>query len=66
VQLRCDLDPNDRLVVHLREGDDETSVSVSPARAGATTLGRATDAAAGVQARLGADLERCRLLTAGP
>lgn len=45
MQLRCDHDPNDRLVVHLREGDEETSVGVRPARAGATTLVRAIDAA---------------------
>jgi len=46
VQLRCDVEPHDRLVVYLREGDDETSVGVRPARAGAETLLRALDAAA--------------------
>lgn len=45
VTLRFELEPPDRLIVHLREGSDETSVAVSPASAGVASLTRALDEA---------------------
>jgi hypothetical protein len=43
VDLQLDLDPHDVLIVRLREGAEETSVSVHPASAGAASLIRAVD-----------------------
>jgi hypothetical protein len=45
MDIRLSLEPHDVLVVHLRDGADETSVSVHPAKAGAESLHRALDAA---------------------
>ena len=45
MDLRLTLEPYDVLVVHLRDGDDETTVSVHPSRAGAESLQRALNAA---------------------
>ena len=45
MDLRLTLDPHDVLVVHLSEGDLETTVSVHPSRAGAESLQRALQAA---------------------
>jgi hypothetical protein len=45
MDLRLALDPHDVLVVHLSEGDFETTVSVHPARAGTESLQRALQAA---------------------
>jgi hypothetical protein len=45
VDLRCEIEPPDRLVVHLRDADQEATIAVKEARAGATTLLRALDAA---------------------
>jgi hypothetical protein len=45
MQIRCEIEPPDVLVVHLREGDAETHVAVSPAAAGATSIRRALEAA---------------------
>lgn len=39
------IEPHDVLVVHLREGGQQTSVSASPSKAGADSLRRALDAA---------------------
>ena len=39
--LHLSLDPHDILTVHLREGEEQTTVSVHPSRAGATSLTRA-------------------------
>jgi hypothetical protein len=41
MDLRLTLEPYDVLAVHLRDGDDETTVSVRPSRAGAESLQRA-------------------------
>ena len=45
MNLRCELEDPDVLVVYLREGDAETSVSVSPAAAGARSMRRAIEVA---------------------
>src|SRR5688572_11745474 len=45
MNLHFALEPHDVLVVHLREGEEETSVSVRPSKAGVTSLRRALDAA---------------------
>lgn len=45
MDLRLALEPYDVLVVHLRDGDVETSVSVHDAHAGAESLRRALGAA---------------------
>ena len=45
MNLRFALEPDDTLVVHLREGETETTVAVSPARAGVRSLRRALAAA---------------------
>lgn len=45
MDLRLTRDPHDVLVVHLSEGDLETTVAVHPSRAGAESLCRALDAA---------------------
>jgi hypothetical protein len=45
MDLRLTLDPYDVLVVHLRDGDGETTVSVHPSQAGAESLRRALGAA---------------------
>ncbi len=41
MDLRLAIEPPDTLVVHLREGDEMTDVSVHPSRAGAASLRRA-------------------------
>ena len=41
MDLRLTLEAHDVLVVRLRDGDDETTVSVHPSRAGADSLQRA-------------------------
>jgi hypothetical protein len=43
MDLQLALEPHDYLVVHLRDGDDRTSVSVPRARAGVTSLTRALE-----------------------
>jgi hypothetical protein len=43
MDLRLAVEPHDVLVVHLAEGAERTSVSVSPSRAGAASLRRALD-----------------------
>jgi len=43
VDLRLTVEAPDRLVVHLCEGQDETTVTVSPSGAGMRSLGRAID-----------------------
>lgn len=45
MHLRLSLEPYDTLMVHLQEGQEKTSVSVHPSRAGATSLLRALDVA---------------------
>ena len=45
MDLRLTLDPHDILVVHLRDGYDETTVSVHQSRAGVASLQRALGAA---------------------
>ena len=45
MNLRLEIEPHDILVVHLRDGAEETTVSVSPSEAGARSLVRALDAA---------------------
>jgi hypothetical protein len=45
MDLRLTLEPYDVLVVHLHDGEDETTVSVHPSRAGAESLRRALHAA---------------------
>lgn len=45
MHLRLTLDPDDTLVVHLREGPEETSVPVRPSSAGIRSLTRAVDTA---------------------
>ena len=47
MDLRLEIDPHDTLIVHLAEGDERTTVSVQPARAGVRSLRRAVDAAVG-------------------
>jgi hypothetical protein len=41
VNLHFELEPEDTLVVHLREGDEQTTLAVRPAAAGAASLQRA-------------------------
>jgi hypothetical protein len=41
MDLRLSIEPHDVLTVHLREGDEATTVSVHPSRAGAESLQRA-------------------------
>jgi len=43
VHLRLTRDPDDTLVVHLREGAEDAAVSVRPAEAGIRSLTRAVD-----------------------
>ena len=43
MDLRLVIEAPDRLIVHLREGVDETTVAVSPADAGVASLTRALD-----------------------
>jgi len=43
MDLHLAIEPHDYLVVHLREGGEQTSVSVPNARAGVTSLTRALD-----------------------
>jgi hypothetical protein len=45
LNLHYSLDSHDALTVHLREGDEETTVSARPSRAAAQSLTRALDAA---------------------
>jgi hypothetical protein len=45
VHLHLEIEAPDVLVVHLREGSEETTVSVHPSRAGAGSLWRALEAA---------------------
>ena len=45
MNLHFAVEPDDVLVVHLREGDERTSVSARPSKAGAASLRRALDAA---------------------
>ena len=45
MDLRLAIEPHDTLVVHLREGDRSTTVSVAPAQPGVTSLVRALAAA---------------------
>jgi hypothetical protein len=45
MNLRFEIEPPDVLVVHLREGEEQTTVSVRPASAGARSLRLALDAA---------------------
>jgi hypothetical protein len=45
MDLRLDIEPPDTLVVHLREGAEETTIAVHPARAGARSLLAAVDTA---------------------
>jgi hypothetical protein len=45
VDLRIRIEPHDTLVVHLRDGERETSVPVHPASAGIASLTRALDQA---------------------
>jgi len=45
MNLSFDLSPHDTLTVHLREGDEQTSVSAKPSSAAVTSLRRALDAA---------------------
>jgi hypothetical protein len=45
MNLRFAIEPDDTLVVHLREGETETTVAVSPSRAGVRSLRRALVAA---------------------
>ena len=45
MDLRLELDDHHTLVVHLREGDQTTTVAVAPWRAGIESLRRSLDAA---------------------
>jgi hypothetical protein len=45
MNLRLKIEPEDLLVVELREGNERTTVSVRPSRPGADSLRRAVDAA---------------------
>jgi hypothetical protein len=45
MEVRLSLEPHDHLVVHLREGEQQTTVSVPKSRPGAETLHRALEAA---------------------
>lgn len=45
MNLRFEIEPHDVLVVHLREGNEQTTVSVHPSSAGVRSLRRALDAA---------------------
>jgi len=45
MDLRLAVDPPNTLVVHVREGSEQTEVAVSPARAGAESLLAAVDSA---------------------
>lgn len=45
MDLQLSIEPHDILVVHLREGDAQTTVSVHPARAGTQSLLRALEEA---------------------
>ena len=45
MDLQLSVEPHDTLAVHLREGDEQTTVSVRPSRAGAQSLQRALDEA---------------------
>jgi hypothetical protein len=45
MNLHLAIEPLDTLVVHLREGREETTVAVRPSRVGARSLSRALDAA---------------------
>jgi hypothetical protein len=46
MNLQLTIEPNDVLVVHLREGEEQTTVPVHPSRPGAESLLRAFDQAA--------------------
>jgi hypothetical protein len=46
VNLRLTIEPHETLVVHLRDGERETSIAVRPASAGLASLSRAVDEAA--------------------
>jgi|SRR5688572_24619406 hypothetical protein len=41
MDLRLEIEPHDVLVVHLREADEQTTVSMRPSRAGVESLQRA-------------------------
>lgn len=45
MDLRLVIDPPDTLVVHVREGQEQTEIAVRPARAGAQSLLAAIDSA---------------------